>query len=411
MAVLELAPTGAEERLGVSGARQAEVARWLTSSRRLCRRRFELLEARSLAGLFSGVQGREPGDSTTPAGLVELISSIATVGVLQPILVEELDGGLRLVAGERRLRAVMWGAHHLGGNPHFEAIPAVMCPGPLSEHERRTWQLVENLAREDLTPGELAAALLFERAAVLAAKLLDAGVDLPGDLVDLDDPVARFRALDRARVSAGLFHVGAPWDEVLRRLGIQMREAKARALVRAFAALPAELTAEMDEAKVALATRLEYLQLARGRADAADELWAAVKEAGRPELLHGAVREQMQHPELEAGDAVERAGRFRDEACVARAQAQRGTGAGLEAVAGQQIVQADREVVTAALGGLRALACELRAGRVLTPYDAGSLRMLTAELAGHHNTNDDTSDDGDDTSDSDDAGGGGDSDG
>src|SRR5947209_18097043 len=102
---------------------------------------------------FSEVQGRAPGESTTPANLVELISSIATVGVLQPVLVEELEGRrMRLVAGERRLRAVLWGVANLPDNVHFQTIPAVVCPGPLSEAERRTWQLVENLAREDLAP-------------------------------------------------------------------------------------------------------------------------------------------------------------------------------------------------------------------------------------------------------------------
>jgi ParB family chromosome partitioning protein len=42
----------------------------------------------------------------------------------------------------------------------------------LSEAERQTWQLVENLAREELQPGELAAALMFERCALLTVKLL-----------------------------------------------------------------------------------------------------------------------------------------------------------------------------------------------------------------------------------------------
>ena len=90
----------------------------------------------------------------------------------------------------------------------------------------------------------------------------------------LHNPVTRFRALDQVRVAAGCHHLGAPW-EILRRLGIQIRPEKAKALVRAFAAMRAELSAEMDGAKIALATRLGYLRLGRGgRSEAANELWA-----------------------------------------------------------------------------------------------------------------------------------------
>jgi ParB-like nuclease domain len=364
----------------VGEMRAGEVARWLTGSERLRRRRFELLATVGLGAVFSEAQGREPGESTTPANLVELISSIATVGVLQPILVEELDedgGGraLRLVAGERRLRAVLWGARNLPANPHFGAIPAVICPGPLSEAERRTWQLVENLAREDLSPGELAAALLFERSGLLAAKLVAAGVALPAGAADLDDPAQRFRALDRIRIAAGCHTMGAPWPEVLRRLGIQMREDKARALVRAFTAMPAELSTEMDEAKVALATRLEYLQLARGRAEAAAELWAAVKRDGRPDLLHAAVHQAMDHPGLDAEAALARAGHMREAACEARAQQFSRTFGAVDA----GLVVAD--VVGDALRGLRSLLGQLRAGRGLSRYDRGSLRLLAGQLA------------------------------
>jgi ParB family chromosome partitioning protein len=184
-------------------------------------RRLELLPLEGSPALFTETQGREPGSSTSPTELAELVSSIASVGLLQPILVEELsEGNYRLVAGERRLRALRWGAVHLPDNPHFRAIPAVVCPGPLSEEARRSWQLVENLARTPLAPASLAAALLYERCAVLGVKLTAAGVVVPEDVAVLDDPVERFRALDRMRTRAKLHHVGAPWEEVLRRLGI-----------------------------------------------------------------------------------------------------------------------------------------------------------------------------------------------
>ena len=359
----------------MSAARSSpvDVARWLDRSQRLRRRRYEMLPLRGPGAAWTEVQGRGPGPATAPANLVELISSIASVGVLQPILVEELAGeGLRVVAGERRLRAARWGAANLGDNPHFAAIPAVICPGPLSEEERRVWQLVENLAREDLQPGDLAAALLYERSAVLVAKLLAAGVEVPEETASLDDAVERFRALDRLRVQAEMHHVGAPWDEVLSRLGIQMREDKARQLVRAFSSLPPELSTEMDAAKVALATRLEFLRLDRGRSAAAAELWAAIRDRGQPQLLAAAVREQLAHPELPAADVLERAEELRSAADEARARAQSAEARGDDDV--------EEELVASVLEGLRRLLGTLRSGAALPRYEAGSLRLFATEL-------------------------------
>jgi ParB family chromosome partitioning protein len=348
------------------------LARRLATSEQLRRRRFELLPLAGPGAPFAEVQGRQPGDSTTPAGLADLISSIATVGVLQPILVEELrDDELRLVSGERRLRAASWGAIHLADNLHFASIPAVICPGPLSEEERRVWQLVENLAREDLRPGELAAALLYERCAVLTAKLLTAGIPVPEHVARLDDPVERFRALDRLRLQGGASRLGAPWLEVLRRLGIQMSEERAKHLVRAFAALPQELSAEMDAAGVALATRMEFLRLDRGRAAAASQLWEAVKARGRPDLLAAAVRQSLEHPSVDSSKALEAAETLHREANVARARSQREeTRVGFPSAEGLGV----------ALEALRVLVAQLRGGAGVGRYEAGSLRLYAEEL-------------------------------
>ena len=40
-----------------------------------------------------------------PEGLRELCTSITQYGILQPLSVSKMDGGYRLIAGERRLRA------------------------------------------------------------------------------------------------------------------------------------------------------------------------------------------------------------------------------------------------------------------------------------------------------------------
>ena len=81
--------------------------------------------------------------------LAELSSSIAEMGVLQPILVRPLDGGqFELIAGERRWRA----AQRAG----LTTIPAVVrLTDDVSSVEQA---LVENLHRQDLTALEEAAA-------------------------------------------------------------------------------------------------------------------------------------------------------------------------------------------------------------------------------------------------------------
>ncbi len=81
--------------------------------------------------------------------LLELSSSIAEMGVLQPILVRPMDDGVfELVAGERRWRA----AQRAG----MTTIPAIV---RTTDNLRSIEQaLVENLHRQDLTPLEEAAA-------------------------------------------------------------------------------------------------------------------------------------------------------------------------------------------------------------------------------------------------------------
>jgi ParB family chromosome partitioning protein len=82
-------------------------------------------------------------------GLAALAESIRSLGLLQPVVVRpDPDGGFRLVAGERRLRA----AKRAG----LAKIPAVIRSG--DDREWLTAALVENLQRADLNPLEEAAA-------------------------------------------------------------------------------------------------------------------------------------------------------------------------------------------------------------------------------------------------------------
>lgn len=374
------------------------------------RRRYDAIPLRGPGSAATGLQGREPGDATAPAELADLISSIATVGVLQPVLAEEItssDGppALHLVAGERRLRACRWGAVNLPDNPHFSSLPAIICPGPLSPEERRVWQIVENLAREPLQPGEQAAALLLHRCAVLTGKLLRAGRPIPAEVDAIEDPVARWEALERIRGQD--VDCAAPWSEVLNRLGLQLSPRKARELVAAFRALPRHICEEMDEAKVRLHTRIRFARLLAGRAEAAEEIWAAVKARKQPQLLAAAVQAGLDDPGLSADEALDRAEAAHDEANESRTaklsreeagrppelvRAMRSSGdttsdqrspnedepsspaSGGESAA-PEYVEADE-----AVEALRRLMAQLRAGQRLDRYAAGSLRLLLEEL-------------------------------
>jgi ParB family chromosome partitioning protein len=412
----------------------------LQRSQRLRRRRLEMLPLRG--AVSTDVQGRGPGPSVSPEGLADLISSISSVGVLHPVLVEELenlDGStqLRLVLGERRYRACRWGAVNQPDNPYFAAVPAVICPGPLTVEERRTWQLVENLAREDLQPGELAAALLLERCAILQNNLEQAGISVREDVPLPDDPVARFEALDKLRGTD--VALAAPWTLVLSRLGLQISPRRARELIAAFRTLPRELSSEMDEREVSLAARTNLARLTRGRREAANGLWQAVKRLGRTDLLTAAARAQAGDPSLSpeaaaaTASAVQEVANAQRSAKLTRAQAPDapsgesgeaeehggevpaavhepakagewpyvgGTGQGAapprpadtDPADGQAQTSAadaapvDAHVVKAALDAMRELNRHLTFGHTLHRFDAGSLRLLLADLGNHLDT-------------------------
>lgn len=91
----------------------------------------------------------QPRNAFDEEGLAELAASIATHGVIQPIVVRgSADGGYELIAGERRLRAA-----RLAG---LSQIPAVIRESQASELLEIA--LVENVQRADLNAIEEASA-------------------------------------------------------------------------------------------------------------------------------------------------------------------------------------------------------------------------------------------------------------
>jgi ParB family transcriptional regulator, chromosome partitioning protein len=92
----------------------------------------------------------QPRMSFDADGLEELVASIRTHGILQPVIVGRDDRGHRyhLIAGERRWRAAV-----LAG---LESIPALV--KEVSPQEMLELALVENVVRSDLSPIEEAIA-------------------------------------------------------------------------------------------------------------------------------------------------------------------------------------------------------------------------------------------------------------
>src|SRR5438445_2033617 len=86
----------------------------------------------------------QPRKTVDPAALEELVSSIKQAGLLQPVVVRRANGGYELIAGERRLRA----CQQLG----WERIPAVQRDA--DDRTLLTLALIENLQRDDLSPGD-----------------------------------------------------------------------------------------------------------------------------------------------------------------------------------------------------------------------------------------------------------------
>ena len=96
----------------------------------------------------------QPRTGMDPAKLTELAESIRAQGVIQPIVVREIEGakgGVRyeIIAGERR-----WRASQEAGLTEIPAVVRVV-----DDHAVIAMALIENIQREDLNPLEEALAL------------------------------------------------------------------------------------------------------------------------------------------------------------------------------------------------------------------------------------------------------------
>ncbi|HWD04282.1 MAG TPA: chromosome partitioning protein ParB, partial [Amycolatopsis sp.] len=161
--------------------------------------------------------------------------------------------------------------------------------------------------------------------------------------------------------------------EVLTRLGLQLSPRKARELVRAFAEMPREVAEEMDEAKVSLHTRIRFVELRRGREQAAQDIWAAVKNTGRTRLLPSALAAASADENLSAEQALAEAERVQEQADSARAEK-------LRAKPEAERRAVDSRLVERGLAVLRQLLLALVQGAELGQHDRGSLVLLLDQL-------------------------------
>jgi len=90
----------------------------------------------------------QPRQMLDQEALEELATSIREQGVVQPLVVTEVEGGYQLLVGERR-----WRAARLAG---LDVVPVVV--RDVSPQQMLELALVENLQREDLNPLETASA-------------------------------------------------------------------------------------------------------------------------------------------------------------------------------------------------------------------------------------------------------------
>jgi ParB/RepB/Spo0J family partition protein len=95
------------------------------------------------------------------AALAELAEDIKVRGMLQPVVLRSpVDGRYQCIAGERRIRAA-----RIAG---LSAVPALV--GDVTEDQAEDMQLAENIQREDLGLGDVAAAVrrLYDRLGTVA---------------------------------------------------------------------------------------------------------------------------------------------------------------------------------------------------------------------------------------------------
>jgi ParB family chromosome partitioning protein len=246
-----------------------------------------------------------------------LAGSVRERGVLQPVLVRPTaDGRFVLIAGERR-----WRAARMAG---LETIPAVV--RERADAEALELALIENMAREDLSPVEAAracAALVDElgltredvgrrvgRSRVAVSNLMRL-LELPQEAIELLQEGALSEGHGRALLLAE--------DHAARRTLAR------RAVAEAWSVRTAEARARESNGPAGREAARTQRPPARGQADrdhAAQEVAEALSEALRAEVQVKALRDGGYRAELTFAtpqEAIELARRLRSPEAASRA--------------------------------------------------------------------------------------------
>ena len=184
----------------------------------------------------------QPRGEFCDAELASLADSIRTHGLLQPLLVRDLGGEYRLVAGERRWRAA--------GRAGLTEVPVLVTDRADADVDALLLALVENLQRSDLNPVE--EALGFQRL-----------VDVYGLT---QEQVAQRVGRDRSSVTNALRLLRLPPRalEALRTGHISVGHGKALLALRAPERMPELLTEIVDQGLSVRATEKRVTALNGG---------------------------------------------------------------------------------------------------------------------------------------------------
>ncbi len=209
----------------------------------------------------------QPRKAFDPEKLQDLVASIRSNGIIQPVIAQAVDGGYELISGERRYRAACMAG--------LKSVPAILRTIE-READALELTLIENLQREDLNPIEEAESYqkLIEEfqytQEVLSRKLGRARVTVTNAMRLLKLPAEIQDAISRGAISAGhgkaMLTVSDPdlARELLRRvvedhLSVRQTEEWARRLVQLAereAAAPSRPAAEPPPALQRLGERL-----------------------------------------------------------------------------------------------------------------------------------------------------------
>lgn len=176
----------------------------------------------------------QPRRDFSAESLASLTDSIRRVGVLCPLLVRRVDGGLELIAGERRLRAAV--------AANLEHVPCILYEA--GREESACLAIIENLQREGLN--------MFEQAQAIHTLSSACGMT--------QESIADALSCSQSYVANKLRLLRL--DEPLRRmiLDFGLTERHARALLRLEASSRADAVLEIKRRHMNVAATEEYIE-------------------------------------------------------------------------------------------------------------------------------------------------------